>query len=80
MRVDNAGAIFMIANVSKSSQTKYVNTKYHFVRESMGDGFIQIIFVRSELNASDVFMKKVMGDIYDAHTADYMTKCEIIFR
>jgi hypothetical protein len=44
VQVDNVGAISMMANVSTSSQTKNVETKYHFVRENVGDGFIKIIF------------------------------------
>jgi hypothetical protein len=80
VRVYNIGAIFMTENVSTSSRTKHVHVKYHFVREYVeDDGLIKIIFVRSEHNVSDGFTKNVTGDIYDAHTADYMTERETIF-
>jgi hypothetical protein len=66
--------------VSTSSRTKHVDVKYHFVREYVEDGFIRIIIVRSEHNVSDGFTKNVTGDIYDAHTADYMAEREAIFK
>jgi hypothetical protein len=79
VRVDNIGAIFMTENVSTMSRTKHVDVKYHFVREYVEDGFIKIIFVRSEHIVSDGFTKNVTGDIYNAHTADYMAQREAIF-
>jgi hypothetical protein len=80
VQVDNIGAIFKTENVSTSSQTKHVDVKYHFVHEYVEDGFIKIIFVRSEHNVSDRFTKNVTGDIYDAHNADYMAEQEAIFK
>jgi hypothetical protein len=80
VQVDNIGAIFMTENVSTSSRTKHVDVMYHFVREYVEDGFIKIIFVRSEHNVSDRFTKNVTGDIYNAHTADYMAEQEAIFK
>jgi hypothetical protein len=44
------------------------------VPEYVEDGFIKIVFVRSEHHVSDAFTKNVTGDIYDAHTADYMAE------
>ena len=40
VRVDNVGAIFMAENVSTSVRTRHVDTRYHFVREMIEDGFI----------------------------------------
>ena len=47
-RVDNIGAIFMAENVSTSQRTKHIDTRYHFVREFVEEGFIKIIFVRTK--------------------------------
>jgi hypothetical protein len=74
VRVDNVGAIFMTENVSTNSRTKHVDVRYHFVREFVEEGFVKIVFVRSEHNTSDGFTKNVTGDIYDAHVADYMAE------
>jgi hypothetical protein len=72
VRVDNVGTIFMSENASTSSQTRHVDILYHFVREYVEEGFIIIIFVRSEDNLADGFRKNVSGDIYDAHASEYM--------
>jgi len=45
VRVDNVGAIFMSENVTTSPRMKHVDIRYHFVREYVEDGFIEIIFV-----------------------------------
>jgi hypothetical protein len=49
VKTDNFGTIFMS---EKGFRTRHVNTHYHFVRESIKDGFITIEFVRSAENAS----------------------------
>jgi hypothetical protein len=74
VRVDNVGAIFMSENASTSSRTRHVDIRYHFVREFVEEGFIRIVFVRSEANISDEFTKNVSGDIYDAHVSEYMAE------
>jgi hypothetical protein len=73
-RVDNIGAIFMAENVSTSQRTKHIDTRYHFVREFVEEGFIKIIFVRTKENRSDGFTKNVTGEIYDAHVETYMAE------
>ena len=72
VRVDNMGAIFMSENASASSRTKHVDTRYHFVREFVEDGFIRIVFVRIIDNVSDSFTKNVTGDIYEAHVKEFI--------
>jgi hypothetical protein len=72
VRVDNMDAIFMSENASASSRTKHVDTRYHFVREFVEDGFIRIVFVRTIDNVSDSFTKNVTGDIYEAHVKEFI--------
>ncbi len=76
VRVDNVGAIFMSENVSTSSRTKHVDTRYHFVREFVEEGFVKIIFVRSEENISDPFTKNTPSSIYEKHTAKFVAEKE----
>jgi hypothetical protein len=59
VQVDNVGAILMSEHVSAISRTKHTNTGYHLVREFVEEGFVKIIFVRSEDNTSDPFTKKI---------------------
>jgi hypothetical protein len=78
VRVDNVGAIFMSENVSTSSRTRHVDIRYHYVREFVEDGFIKIIFVKSEENLSDGFTKNITGTLYDAHTREFMAEREAL--
>ena len=38
----------MSENVSATSRTKHVDTRYHFVREFVEDGIIKVVFVKTE--------------------------------
>ena len=68
VRVDNLGAVFMSENVSVSQRTKHVDIRYHFVQEFVLDGFINIVFVRTEENDADIFTKNLGGDLHDRHS------------
>jgi putative aminopeptidase FrvX len=46
VKTDNIGSIFMSENASTGFRTRHVDTRYHFVREIIEDGFIKIKFVR----------------------------------
>jgi hypothetical protein len=72
IKVDNIGAIFMAENVSAASQTKHIDTHYHFVREFVVDGFAIIVFVKTTENKSDMFAKNVSGEAYDEHLDNYI--------
>jgi hypothetical protein len=53
VKTDNIGAIFISENASTGFRTWHVDTRYHFFREFIEDGFIKIKFVRSVENDSD---------------------------
>jgi hypothetical protein len=72
VRVDNVGAIFMYENTTATSRTRHIDARYHFIREFIEDGYIKIIFVKSEDNKADLFTKNVNGDIYRKHVEDYL--------
>ncbi len=66
----------MSENVSASSRTKHVDMRNHFVREFVEERFVKIIFVRSEENISDPFMKNTPSSIYEKHTAEFVAQKE----
>ena len=72
VRVDNIGAIFMAENGMTSVHTRHVDTPYHFVRETIVDGFIQIIFMRTDDNDANMFTKNVNRETYDRHVGKFM--------
>jgi hypothetical protein len=71
VKVDNVGAIFMSENMTSSSRTRHMDTRYHFVKDMQNDGLIKIDFVRSEDNVSDIATKNVTDDAHDSHIDKY---------
>ena len=67
VRVDNNGAIFMSENMAVSQRTKHVDIRYKFVNEFVEDGFLRIVFVRSEENDADMFTKNLKGELHEKH-------------
>jgi hypothetical protein len=76
VKTDNVGAIFMSENASTGVRTRHVDTRYHFVREFIEDGFIKIGFVRSVANDSNVFTKNVSQELYEKHTKNFLVDSE----
>jgi transposase InsO family protein len=72
IRVDNIGAIFMANNVTTSNRTKHVDVRYRYVNEFVEDGFVTIIFVRSEENDSDGFTKNLGSELYEKHSVKFI--------
>jgi len=61
VHVDNLGTIFMSENVSVSQRTKHVDIRYRSVQEFVLDGFIKIIFVRT--NKIQIFSLRISEGI-----------------
>jgi Reverse transcriptase (RNA-dependent DNA polymerase) len=74
VRCDNVGANFMAENSSSGVRTRYIDTRYHFIREHIEDGFIKIVFVRSCENVGDIFTQNVNKEIYDKHVSKFLGK------
>jgi hypothetical protein len=72
MKTDNIGVIFMSENTSTGFRTWHVDTRYHFVRKFIEDGFIKIEFVRSVEIDSDLFKKNFNQEFYVKHTMKFL--------
>ena len=72
VRVDNVGAIFMAENVNVSQRTKHIDIRARFITQMVEDGFIKIIFVRSENNTADVFTKNTSSATYWKHAEEFV--------
>ena len=57
VRTDNIGAMFMEEITNSGVRTRHINTRYHFIREHLEDGFIKIVLVRTDDNDLDIFTK-----------------------
>jgi hypothetical protein len=65
VKTDNIEANFMSENALTGF--RHVDTRYHFVREFIEDGLINIELVRSVENDSDLFTKNVNQELYAKH-------------
>jgi len=74
VQVDNIGAVFLSKNKTSGERTKHIDVKYHFIREQINDGLIQVDFVRSEENLADIFTKNLSGEKYIYHASKLLTE------
>ena len=59
VRMDSTSAMALIRNPVSHQRTKHIDIKYHFVRNLVVEGKIEIEYVPSEDNLADVFTKPV---------------------
>ena len=68
VRVDNTAAIYMSSNVTTTSRTRHVDVRTKYVREYVEDGVIEIVFVRSGDNDSDLLTKNLPSELHQKHS------------
>jgi hypothetical protein len=54
---DNLGATFLASNPAFHARTKYIKLDYHFVREKVCDGTVQVRFICSQDQLADTLTK-----------------------
>ena len=54
---DNTSAISITENPVQHSRTKHIDIKYHFIREHVMNGIVELHFVPSEKQIADIFTK-----------------------
>ena len=64
IQVDNVGAIWLANNSSVSERTKHADLRAQFVRDMIKDQVIEINFVKSAENDSDIMTKNQQGQHY----------------
>jgi hypothetical protein len=75
VKTDNVGTMFMAQNASSGVRTRHIDTRYHNVRENLEEGIINIEYVKSIENDSDIFTKNVSKEIYDKHVTKFLGVC-----
>ena len=64
VHLDNVAAIWLANNSIVSERTKHVDLKARFVRDMIKDQVIEINFVKSAENDSDIMTKNQQGQHY----------------
>jgi hypothetical protein len=72
VKTDNVGAMFMTQKASSGVRTCHIDTCYDYVKENWEGGIINIEFVKSIENNSDIFTKNVSQEIYDKYVTKFL--------
>ncbi|GJU77740.1 retrovirus-related pol polyprotein from transposon TNT 1-94 [Tanacetum coccineum] len=59
---DSQSAIAISCNPVQHSRTKHIHTRYHFIKEHVKNGIIELYFVRTEYQLADMFTKALLED------------------
>nr|GEU74356.1 ribonuclease H [Tanacetum cinerariifolium] len=59
---DSQSAIAISCNPVQHSRTKHIHTRYHFIKEEVENGIIELYFVRTEYQLADMFTKSLPKD------------------
>ncbi|GJR11260.1 hypothetical protein Tco_0793912 [Tanacetum coccineum] len=59
---DSQLAITISCNPVQHSRTKHIYTRYHFIKEQVENGIIELYFVRTEYQLADMFTKALSED------------------
>ncbi|GJS73407.1 retrovirus-related pol polyprotein from transposon TNT 1-94 [Tanacetum coccineum] len=54
---DNKSAIALCCNNVQHSRAKHIDVRYHFIKEQMENGIVELYFVRTEYQLADIFTK-----------------------
>nr|GEW79538.1 hypothetical protein [Tanacetum cinerariifolium] len=59
---NSQSAIAISCNLVQHSRTKHIHTRYHFRKEQVENGIIELYFVRTEYQLADMFTKALPED------------------
>jgi len=60
--IDNKSAINLAKNPVLHGRSKHIEAKFHFLREQVNKGAMQIVHCSSELQLADIFTKPLKVD------------------
>ncbi|GJS46099.1 hypothetical protein Tco_0596220 [Tanacetum coccineum] len=67
---DSQSAIAISCNPVQHSRTKHIHTRYHFIKEQVKNGIIELYFVRTEYQLTDMFTKALPEDSWKPYQGD----------
>ncbi|GKC49173.1 hypothetical protein Tco_1071918 [Tanacetum coccineum] len=60
-----SGAIALCCNNVQHSRAKHIYIRYHFIKEKVENGIVELYFVRTEYQLADVFTKPLPREIFN---------------
>nr|GEW14112.1 retrovirus-related Pol polyprotein from transposon TNT 1-94 [Tanacetum cinerariifolium] len=65
MYCDNKSAIALCCNNVQHSRSKHIDIRYHFIKEKVENGVIELYFINTEYQLVDLFTKALGRDIIE---------------
>ncbi|GJY66457.1 retrovirus-related pol polyprotein from transposon TNT 1-94 [Tanacetum coccineum] len=62
---DNKSAIALCCNNVQHSRAKHIDVRYHFIKEQVENGIVELYFVRTEYQLADIFTKPLPRDRFN---------------
>nr|GFB07526.1 ribonuclease H [Tanacetum cinerariifolium] len=59
MYCDSKAAIAILCNPVQHSRTKHIDVRYHFIKEKVEKGIVELFFVGTEYQLADLFTKSL---------------------
>jgi hypothetical protein len=56
---DNQGSIFIASNPVTEKRSKHIDIRYHYIREVVGKGLVELYFIPGEDNPADLLTKNL---------------------
>ena len=75
IQCDNQGAVFLAKNKTPT-RMKHVDVRYHFIRELIEQGVIQLEYINTKSNTADALTKNLPVDLYKQLLAPMFRNCE----
>nr|GEU55740.1 copia protein [Tanacetum cinerariifolium] len=72
---DSHYAIVISCNLVQHSRTKHIHTRYHFIKEQVENGIIELYFVRTEYQLADMFTKALPEDRFKYLVRRIVMRC-----
>ena len=67
VKMDNKGAIFMIRNQQTGQRTRHIDIQHHWMRGLQFNGEIEVVYVHTDDNESDIDTKHCSVKVFDKH-------------
>ncbi|GKB71696.1 hypothetical protein Tco_0933108 [Tanacetum coccineum] len=65
MYCDNKSVIALYCNNVQHSRSKHIDIRYHFIKEKMDNGVIELYFIRTKYQLVDIFTKALCRERID---------------
>ena len=75
--IDNIGAIEMLDLKTGKCRMKHVDTRYHWIRQFVDDKIVDVKYVKSEDNVSDICTKNLLVKLFEKHSSKLVS--DVVF-